>query len=404
MKTIVIIGAAATLLMPLRIAAQAQMETIYKFAGTPDGAAPQGLAAGPNGVLYGMTADGGSLGYGTVFQLTPPSTGSGPWTESILYEFTSSGGGTNPFSAPVLGKDGSIYGATGDVSTIFQLQPPAAPDGAWTETVLYPPDEGDPVMEFDHGLIVGPNEELYAAGFSGGDDSCGGVVGLTPPSVSGKWSVSMEYTFPGGNSGCKPTGIAISADGVIYGVTLYGGTYGQGIVFALTPSSVPYQYTETVLYNFTGGTDGGLPSEPPILVPIQNPDAALAIYGTTSAGGTAGFGGVFELLPNIYTNTWTESIAFSFVSGKLPSSALLNYNGDFYGTMAAGTSPGDAGGSIFQLYPNYYGILNETALHNFKGPAGPSGNLVMDKNGVLYGTTVAGPGPTGLGTVYRVKP
>jgi len=167
---------------------------------------------------------------------------------------------------------------------------------------------------------------------------------------------------------------------------------------------VPYQYTETVLYNFTGAADGGFPSQPPTLVTVQNPDAALAIYGTTAAGGSAGLGGVFELLPNIYTNTWTESIVFNFVSGKLPSSALLNYDGDFYATTAAGPSPDDAGGSVFQLYPNFYGVLIENVLHNFAGPASPSGNLVMTKNGVLYGTTVAGPGPAGFGTVYRVKP
>jgi uncharacterized repeat protein (TIGR03803 family) len=230
-------------------------------------------------------------------------------------------------------------------------------------------------------------------------------VGLTPPSVSGKWSVSMAYSFPGGAGGCDPTGIALSADGVIYGVTLYGGTYGQGIVFALTPSPVPYEYTETVLYNFTGAADGGLPSQPPLLLADQADGADFTIYGTTSAGGAAGLGGVFELVPIFGHNTWTESFPFNFFngSGKLPSSALLSNNGNFYGVTAAGTDAANAGGSIFQL--SLYGYyLTETTLHNFQGPAGPSGNLVMDKNGVLYGTTVAGPGPTGFGTVYRIKP
>jgi uncharacterized repeat protein (TIGR03803 family) len=400
---------AMILLLPARIAAQAQFETIYKFSGPPDGSAPQGLAAGPQGVLYGMTAHGGSASYGTVFQLTPPSSPGGMWTKSTLYEFTGAyGSGANPVSAPVVGKDGSIYGATsGSVyvynSTIFQLQPPAAPGGAWVETALYPPSEDYPAAEFNHGLIAGPNGELYAAGSTGGYYHCGAVVGLTPPSVTGKWSVSFEYDFPGGNSGCNPAGIALSADGVVYGVATYGGTSNQGMVFALSPSPVPYQYIETVLYNFTGGADGGLPSQPPILAPVQIAGAAFAIYGTTASGGPQDLGGVFELVPDYDTGTWTAYFPFSFSSGKIPSSALLESNGEFYGATATGAVYTDAGGSIFQLYP-YDQFLDETVLHSFEGPAGPSGNLIMSKNGVLYGTTVSGPGPAGFGTVYRVKP
>jgi hypothetical protein len=302
-----------------------------------------------------------------------------------------------------VGKDGFIYGATGVISTIFQLQPPAAPGGAWTETVLYPPDEDYPAGGFNHGLIGGPNGELYAAASVGGYYRCGAVVGLTPPPVSGPWSVSIEYDFPGGNSGCQPAGIALSADGVIYGVTTYGGTSGQGIVFALTPSPIPYQYTETVLYNFTGAADGGLPSQPPILAPV--PEAAFAIYGTTASGGSGGLGGVFELLWDLGSGTWVESLPFSFAWGYpgIPSSALLESNGDFYGVTANGYANSDPGGTIFQLSPNGP-LLLETVLHKFEGPAGPSGNLIMSKSGVLYGTTVSGPGPAGYGTVYRIKP
>lgn len=408
MKLIPILAIAAILLSPLRIAAQAQIETIYKFAGPPDGSAPQGLVEGPHGVLYGMTTYGGSAGYGTVFQLTPPPAPGGKWAESILFEFNNpyyGGTGTNPLSAPVVGKGGFLYGATATVSEIFQLQPPAAPGGQWTQTILYPPDEDYPGAGFNHGLVTGPNGELYASAPLGGYYSCGSIVGLTPPTVSTKWSISLQFDLPGGASGCRPEGVAVSADGVIYGVTAYGGTYGAGIVFALAPTPVPYQYTETVLYNFTGGADGGFPSQPPILAPVQLPGAAFAIYGTTASGGLGGLGGVFELVPNYYYGTWTESMPFSLLygEGSLPNCTLLESNGDFYGVTATGTLSSNAGGTIFQLYP-YYQFLTENVLHNFQGPAGPSGNLVMSKSGVLYGTTVSGPGPAGFGTVYRVKP
>ena len=124
MKLVPLLAIATSLLSPARIDAQARFETIYEFASLPDGSAPQGLAEGPKGVLYGMTDYGGSANYGTVFQLTPPASHAGRWSESILFEFTNpnyGGGGTNPFSAPVVGKDGSIYGATGGISVIFQL-------------------------------------------------------------------------------------------------------------------------------------------------------------------------------------------------------------------------------------------------------------------------------------------
>jgi len=194
MKRVPLLAIATSLLSPARIDAQARFETIYEFASLPDGSAPQGLAEGPKGGhraqrrrrhlwshhiwrilgprhclrprLYGMTAYGGSANYGTVFQLTPPASHAGRWSESILFEFTNpnyGGGGTNPFSAPVVGKDGSIYGATGGISVIFQLQPPATTGGTWTETVLYPTSEDYPAAGFTHGLIVGPNGELYAA-------------------------------------------------------------------------------------------------------------------------------------------------------------------------------------------------------------------------------------------------
>jgi len=406
MKIFPLLSLAIIPLLPARTAAQSQLQTIYKFAGPPDGAAPQGLAAGPNGTLYGMTANGGSFGYGTVFQLTPPSSPHGQWSESILYEFTdSNSGGTNPYSAPVVGKDGSIYGATGGaVSTIFQLQPPAAPGGDWTETVLYPPEVESTAAGFNHGLVVGPNGELYATASIGGFYGCGAVVGLTPPSVPGKWSVTMQYDFPGGDSGCKPAGVALSADGVIYGVTTYGGTSGQGVIFALTPTAAPYVYTETVLYNFTGGDDGGFPAQPPILAPPQFGYTPFAIYGTTPSGGAAGLGGVFYLIWNFASGTWGESFPFHFQlgNGGIPGSALLEVNSVFYGVTANGYVKSDAGGSVFQLSPDPP-YLTETVLHKFPGPAGPSGNLVMTKNGILYGTTVSG-GPAGFGTVYRIKP
>src|SRR5579871_1073104 len=122
----------------------ASFERLYQFAGSPDGAMPQGLTAGPNGVLYGTTANGGAYGYGTVFELQPPSVAGGSWIETVLYSFkgVANGDGVSPFAAPVVGPTGALYGTTAyggidGFGTIYALAPPSTTGGAWSETVIF---------------------------------------------------------------------------------------------------------------------------------------------------------------------------------------------------------------------------------------------------------------------------
>jgi uncharacterized repeat protein (TIGR03803 family) len=409
MKTVQLLALTAAIgasLLPARSAAQTKFDVIYKFGGPPDGAAPQGLVEGPGGVLYGTTAYGGSSGLGTVFQLTPPASPGGKWTETLIYEFTNQNNyGANPLAPLVVGKDGTLYGTT--ESTVFELQPPSEPGGTWTPTVLYLRGDETYGYGFYRGLAIGPNGEIYGATSQGGFYYCGVVMGLTRPPVPGQWTMSLLFPLPCGAGGSDPQGVILSSDGVLYGAAYYGGTSGQGIVFALTPSPVPGVWTETVLYNFTGGADGGGPSQPLVPAPnIQSVNLTLSLYGTTTAGGANGLGTVFELAaPEAVGGNWTENVLYSFQSGdgEIPDSPLIVNNGLIYGTTATGTTGANSGGSVFELYLNGPSWL-ENVLHDFSGPAGPSGTLVMDKSGVIYGTTVGGPGPNGLGTVYRIKP
>jgi len=166
--------------------------TIHNFGVTPGdgGNSLAALTVGPGGVLYGTTVFGGSAacGCGTVFQLTPPSAPSGAWTESVIYSFTGTNGdGANPYASVVVGENGALYGTTqsgggsANLGTVFRLAPPATPGSAWTETVLH--------------------------AFTGQDGD-----GATPVAA-----------------------LVMSSTGVLYGTTSKGGTAERGAVFAVAP-------------------------------------------------------------------------------------------------------------------------------------------------------------------------
>ncbi len=129
--------------------------TIYSLSGLTDGALPNGgVLFDRQGRLYATTASGGNpicvdtTGCGTVFQLTPPPSGLGTWSEQTLYEFTGSDDGAQPNGDLVFGRDGSLYGTNanggpvsltcpGDCGSVFRLTPAVSSTGNWTQTTLY---------------------------------------------------------------------------------------------------------------------------------------------------------------------------------------------------------------------------------------------------------------------------
>ncbi len=138
---------AALALLTARSGTAQVFATVYSFKGGSDGAAPNGVIFGKNGMLYGTTAVGGS-GNGTAFELTPVKGAA--WTHAVHFEFSGSDGSLpspDPTGAPgpslALGANGALYGTTfgggsgNNGGTVFQLAPPTVAGGAWTETVLY---------------------------------------------------------------------------------------------------------------------------------------------------------------------------------------------------------------------------------------------------------------------------
>ena len=217
------------------------------------------------------------------------------------------------------------------------------------------------------------------------------------------WGQTDEtlYSFTGGSDGGNPlSSLVMDAAGNLYGTTLVGGDHGAGVVFALTPT-VSGGWTESVVYSFTGGADGGNPVYVDLIF-----DAAGNLYGTTASGGTSNLGTVFELTP---TNGggWTEHVLYSFaggLDGAYPYSGLVfDGAGNLYGTTSGGGASG--AGTVFELTPGTSGQWTEAVIHSFNGKDGksPEGGLTFDGKGRLYGATLEG-GNQGVGVVFRLTP
>jgi len=139
------------------------------------GATPEGaLSIGPQGALYGSAGGGGAYSGGVVFRLSPPASEGSTWTEQVLYNFNRAiGDGTAPFGPLTSGSDGAIYGVTkygpsvSMFSSVYQLVPPGTAAGVWSESVLYSFSGSPQFLGFPNGVIMGPGGVLYgtAAGF-----------------------------------------------------------------------------------------------------------------------------------------------------------------------------------------------------------------------------------------------
>jgi uncharacterized repeat protein (TIGR03803 family) len=220
-----------------------------------------GLVRGKGGVLYGVTVYGGgnfggdcSYGCGTVFALAPPTAPGEPWTESVLYRFTGiNGDGANPTGSLVIGADGALYGTCeGDGAghgTVYELAPPASSGGAWTETILHAFNGTDGTYP-EYGVFFGSNGSLYGATPAFSNDN-GHVFRLTPPtSPGGAWSEATLFAF-GKREGDLYAGIVMGTKGELYGTTAGGGVNKGGTIFKLTPPATAGDtWHRKLLYSF----------------------------------------------------------------------------------------------------------------------------------------------------------
>jgi uncharacterized repeat protein (TIGR03803 family) len=385
-------------------------QALYNFAGGADPKFPYaGLVFDKAGNLFGTTQLGGANNQGTVFEVTHNSDGS--WTETVLYSFTGSADGGQPSAGLILDASGNLYGTANfggsgncnlGCGTVFKLTPAS---GGWTETVLYTFTGGNDGREPYARLLFDAAGNLYGTTLLGGNvnsvctTGCGTVFKLTRSSNS--WTQSVLYAFTGGADGASPyDALAFDPAGNLYGTAYAGGASGNGAIFKLTPGSSGW--TESVLYAFTGARDGKYSYGDVIL------DASGNIYGTAFQGGSQGYGAVFQLVPTA-KGGWRERVIHSF--GNAPSAnpvagLVMDPAGNLYGTTLAGGKQSSCGatcGTLFKLSPTSGGWTYK-AIHVFgQGADGyhPSGDLILDPSGNLYGTTQAG-GAQGSGLVFEI--
>jgi len=142
------------------------------------------LLPGQHGVLFGVSSLGGSANAGTVFQLTPPVLPGQPWTEATLHEF-SGGDGEFPLNGLITDSFGNLYGTTqaggaSNLGTVFELSPPATQGGAWTEATLHSFKSNRDGAGPGAGLIFGKRGLLYGTTESGGSSGNGTVFVVAP--------------------------------------------------------------------------------------------------------------------------------------------------------------------------------------------------------------------------------
>jgi uncharacterized repeat protein (TIGR03803 family) len=398
------------------------LSVLHSFTGGHDGAGPMaGLTMEAGGALYGTTAYGGA-GFGTVFKFAHQNSG---WVLTPLYSFGGGPDGANPVARVVIGPDHSLYGTTeyggsqgycnNGCGTVFNLKPtPSACKTSicpWIETILrrftteeFPRSE---VLIDSEGNLFGTANQGGYIGFGGGGscNPCGDVFELVPS--NGGWTEKGVYRFTGyqyGVDGAYPVGgVIFDQAGNLYGTNTSYGDCGFGTVFQLTPSGSGW--TEKLLHQFCGGTDGADPASTLIM------DEAGNMYGATP-GAYPGYGSqrgsAFTLTPSSGGWNYSPIYTFSEYGGGPAASLVMDQAGNLYGTTVTGGNPGCGSygcGTIFKLSPSN-GSWTYTELYDFTGGndgSNPYSNLVMDASGNFYGTASTG-GQSGHGVIFEFTP
>ncbi len=317
------------------------------------------------------------------------------------------GDGVNPAGgALATDADGDLFGATINGGpdrdgTLFEIA--VTPSGyASTPTTLVNFDGSDGA-EPSGGLIADADGDLFGTTISGGADGEGTLFELAKM-PGGYASTPVTLLSFNVSDGASPYGSLIAdANGDLFGTTYDGGPTsngapdGYGTVFELAKTASGYASTPITLALFDIGNGsnpgGGLTM-----------DASGDLFGTAEFGGSAaGYGTVFEISKTAtgYASTVTTLAIFDYTDGGYPSGGLImDAKGDLFGTAPDG---GNGYGVVFEITKTAAGYASTpTTVANFdyRDGEGPNGQLIMDADGDLFGT--AGSGGASFGTVFEI--
>jgi len=412
MRDKVLVAVAVTLILAGSAWASSE-RVLYNFCSQTscvDGYLPYGsLVADSSGNhLYGTTYQGGTNGFGEVFELT---NSGGTWSQTVIYSFLgpSNSDGAYPFAGLVFDAAGkNLYGTTyqggpSSQGTVFKLSKSGS---TWKETVLHSfADISGSDGYYPYGaLVFDAAGNLYGTTQAGGKFN-GGTV-FTLKLSNGKYTYKVIHGFvTSSSSAYQPyAGLVVGKNGYLYGTTYYGGlVWNAGAVYQMRQVSGVWLFS--VIYNFLGSSLGQF-TESGLAV-----DGAGNMYGTTYQGADFNLGGVYKLTAGT-NNKWTQKIVYSFRSyakkdGAYPyfAGVTLDAQGNIYGTTFQGGSSAANNLNYGTVYKLTTGTYKERVLWSF-GTTGdgyyPYQKAILVK-GKLYGTTHNG-GSKGGGVVYEVTP
>jgi uncharacterized repeat protein (TIGR03803 family) len=387
----------ALILLIFATFAQAQtFSDIYSFNGNVGLQPLAGVVLDKAGNLYGTTSSGGPFGAGIVYELSPSGSN---WTLTTIYAFTGGSDGGAPQSGLTIDASGNLYGLTygfnGNNGTVFELSP--AGGGNFTYHLLHSFGNGNDGVDPEGPLVFDAKGNLYGATSFGGTTLNGTVFELSP-NGAGEWTEAVLYNFLGGSDGSAPMGgVVLDTKGNLFGTTQLGGASKEGTIFELLLANGVWK--EMVLTSLNKKT--GYHPEAGLAIDNKNRLYAITIQGNPGAT-------VIELAPTA-NGTFTKKVIYVFGTnpgdGSLPEAALtVGPNGSLYGTTLEGGNQPCLCGTVFELTHGTNGTWTETILHNFTtlNYDEPDSTPVFDAAGNLYGTTKYG--TTGFGSVFEITP
>jgi hypothetical protein len=409
MRARTFLGVAAAASLGIGVARAATLQTLFSFyptAGWPPVGDLRQVTIGtpyPSGSLFGATSGGGSTNRGVLFILVPPTSGTN-WTYYLINDFAGKFGGAAPLGSPLVFRNGAIEAATtgggpwwsGGSHVLVPKKQKGGQLGPPRNLIAIPPfwDEYADCLEDYDDYSEASPEEFPP---DEGEDYCDDELGVLPHVTLPPSSISVDVGDPAG------TPLFDNAGG-LYVSQVESVPQGGAVVHLTPPATKKTAWPQTVIYQF-GQTTGDL-----ILPdgPVYR-GAKGVLYGAAELGGAHDAGGIYALTPPAEGQTaWTETILWSFGAsgdGAEPVGNLLVLrDGTMFGTTRLGGV--NSAGTVFKLSPPAGGqsAWTETVLHGFsytKDVQSPVGTLYRDASGNLYGAATQG-GTNFNGAIYEL--